>query len=92
MMDDVEGSNVVTDDDVQQTRMQNYQLSLSFRKLAYMLAQINDDAARVIVRHEETENGFEIWRRLHKQFSLPDSARATNLLNEITATSAVECS
>ena len=49
MMDDVEGSNVVTDDDVQQTRMQNYQLSLSFRKLAYMLAQINDGAARVIV-------------------------------------------
>ena len=26
---------------------------------------------------------FEIWRRLHKQFSPPERARATNLLNEI---------
>ena len=31
------------------------------------------------------ENGFEIWRRLYNQFSLPTRARATNLLNEIIA-------
>ena len=48
-----------------------------------MLAQITDGAARAIVRNEDTENGFEIWRRLHKQFSLPKRAGATNLLNEI---------
>ena len=50
-----------------------------------MLAQITDGAARAIVRNEDTENGFEIWRRLFNQFSLPSRARATNLLNEIIA-------
>ena len=53
------------------------------KQLAYMLAQITDGAARAIVRNEDTENGFEIWRRLYNQFSLPTRARATNLLNEI---------
>ena len=32
---------------------------------------------RLIVRNEDTENGFEIWRRLQKQFSLTERARAT---------------
>eukprot|EP00439_Symbiodinium_sp_Y106_P065852 s317_g10.t1 len=50
-----------------------------------MLAQITDGAARAIVRNEDTENGFEIWRRLFNQLSLPTRARATNLLNEIIA-------
>ena len=71
--------------DVQQTQTQNNQLSLFAKQLAYMLAQITDGAARVIVRNEDTENGFEIWRRLFNQFSLPSRARATNLLNEIIA-------
>ena len=61
----------------------NNQLTLFSRQLAYMLAQITDVAARAIFRKEDTENGFEIWRRLHKQFSLPERARSTNLLNEI---------
>ena len=70
LMDDVEGSNVpITDDlceafNVQQNRTQNDQLSLFSRQLAYMLAQITDGAARAIARNEDTENGFEIWRRL----------------------------
>ena len=71
--------------DVQQTRTQNNQLYLFARQLGYMLAQITDGAARAIVRNEDTENGFEIWRRLCNQFSLPARARATNLLNEIIA-------
>ena len=89
LMDDVEGSNVAITDDlceafnVQQNRTQNDQLSLFSRQLAYMLAQITDGATRAIVRNEDTENGFEIWRRLHSQFSLPERARSTNLLNEI---------
>ena len=89
LMDDVEGSNVAITDDlceafnVQQNRTQNDQLSFFSRQLAYMLAQITDGAARAIVRNEDTENGFEIWRRLHSQFSLPERARSTNLLNEI---------
>ena len=41
------------------------------------------DDVQITVRNEDTENGFEIWQRLHKQFSLPERARATNLLNEI---------
>ena len=71
--------------DVQQTQTQNNQLSLFAKQLAYMLAQITDGAARAIVRNEDTENGFEIWRRLFNQLSLPTRARATNLLNEIIA-------
>ena len=88
LMDVVEGSSRAIDDDLReafdgQSRSQNNQLSLFSRQLAYMLAQITDGAPRAIVCNEDTENGFEIWRRLHKQLSLPDSARATNLLNEI---------
>ena len=41
------------------------QLSLFAKQLAYMLAQITDGAARAIVRNEDTENSFEIWRRLY---------------------------
>ena len=92
MMDEIEVSaqKVVTDSlceayDVQQTGTQNNQLSLFSKQLAYMLAQITDGAARAIVRNEDTENGFEIWRRLFSQFSLPSRARATYLLNEIIA-------
>ena len=71
--------------DVQQTTTQNNQLSLFSKQLAYMLAQITDGAARAIVRNKDTENSFEIWRRLYNQFSLPTRARATNLLNKIIA-------
>ena len=92
MMDEVEtnAQKVVTDSlceayDVQQTDRQNNQLSLFSKQLACMLAQITDGAARAIVRNADTENGFEIWRRLFNQFSLPGRARATNLLNEIIA-------
>ena len=92
LMDEIEmnAQKVLTDDlceayDVQQTRTQNNQLSLFARQLGYMLAQIIDGAARAIVRNEDTETGFEIWRRLYNQFSLPTRARATNLLNEIIA-------
>ena len=92
MMDEIEtnAQKVVTDSlreayDVQQTGIQNNQLSLFSKQLAYLLAQITDGAARAIARNEDTENGFEIWRRLFNQFSLPSRARATNLLNKIIA-------
>ncbi|CAE7351810.1 unnamed protein product [Symbiodinium sp. CCMP2456] len=92
LMDAIEGNprTVVDDDmceayDVQQTRSQNNQLSLFSKQWAYMLAQITDGSARAIVRNEDTENGFEIRRRLYNQFSLPTRARATNHLKEIIA-------
>eukprot|EP00439_Symbiodinium_sp_Y106_P052373 s2721_g7.t1 len=79
LMDEIElnAQKVVTDGlceayDVQQTSTQNNQLSLLSKQLAYMLAQITDGAARAIVRNEDTENGFEIWRRLYNQFSRSD--------------------
>ena len=90
LMDEIEinAHKEVTDDlceayDVQQTRTQNNQLSLISRQLAYMLVQITDGGARAIGRNEDTENGFDNWGPLHAQFSLPERARATNLLNEI---------
>ena len=64
---------------VQQTRTQNDQLSLFSRQVACMLAQITDGAARAIVRNDDTENGFEIWRRLYKQFSPPQRASAKHV-------------
>ena len=92
LMDEIElnAQKVVTDGlceayDVQQTTTQNNQLSMFVKQLAYMLPQIADGAARAIVRNEDTEDGFEIWRRLFNQFSLPSRARATNLLNETVA-------
>ena len=69
-MDGIESNSqkVATDSlcgayDVQQTTTQSNQLSLLAKQLAYyMLAQITDGAARAIVRNQDTENGFEIWR------------------------------
>ena len=52
--------------DIQQARSQTNQLTLFSRQLSYVLAQIIDGAAPVIVRNEDTEKGLEIWRRLHK--------------------------
>ena len=92
LIDEIEGnpSKAVTDGaceayDVQQTGTQNKQLSMFAKQLPYMLAQITDGAARAIVRNEDTENGFEIWRRQYNQCSQPTRARATNPLHEIKA-------
>ena len=71
--------------DVQQTTIQKNQQSMFAKRLAYILAQIIDGAARAIIRNKNTENGFEIWRRLFNQFSLPSRARMTNLSNKIIA-------
>ena len=38
-----------------------------------------------LLGNKNTENGFEIWRRLFNQFSLPNRARITNLSNKIIA-------
>ena len=36
-----------------------------------------------MARIEDTDSAFEIWRRLHEQFSLPERLRAKNFSNEI---------
>ena len=48
-----------------------------------MLAPVTDGAARAIIHNEDTENGFEIWRRFcTNKLALPERARPPNLLNE----------
>ena len=49
-----------------------------------MFAQTTCGAARAMF-YMTTQNAFEIRGRLHKQFALPERARATNLLSEIIA-------
>ena len=47
-----------------------------------MLAQSTVGAARAIVRNEDTENGFEIWRRLQSVLTARKS-ESHSLLTEI---------
>ena len=44
---------------------------------SYLLAQISDGSKRAVMRFENTESSFEIWRRLSIQFALPEQANAT---------------
>ena len=53
------------------------------RKLHYLLANLTKDSARLLVRQNEGGNGFETWRRLHRQFSLPDATRHVSLLTQL---------
>ena len=53
------------------------------RKLHYLLANLTKDSARLLVRQNEGGNGFETWRRLHRQFSLPDATRHVSLLAQL---------
>ena len=48
-----------------------------------MLAQMCTDSARLLVRQNVGNNGFETWRRLHEKFSLPDATRHVSLLTRI---------
>lgn len=53
------------------------------RKLHYMLAQLCAGSARLLVRQNVGNNGFETWRRLHEKFSLPDATRHVSLLTRL---------
>ena len=41
------------------------------RKVHYMLALITEDGAKLVVRQNESGNGFEAWRLLCNKFTLP---------------------
>ena len=41
------------------------------------------DSAKLIVRQNEDNNGFETWRRLYNKFSLPGATRSTSLLTRL---------
>ena len=59
------------------------QLLVFSRQLHYLLAQITEGPARLIVRLNERGNGFESWRQVHERFSLPDRARGVSLLSQL---------
>ena len=62
---------------------QDVQILVFSRQLHYLLAQITEGPARLIVRLNEHGNGFESWRQLHERFSLPDRARRVSLLSQL---------
>ena len=53
------------------------------RKLHYMLALITKGSARLVVRQLSTNNGYETWRNLFKNFALPGATRHVGLLTKI---------
>ena len=61
----------------------NSNLIVFSKQLHYLLAQITDGPARLVVRLNEHGNGFETWRQLYDRFSLPDRARGVSLLSRI---------
>ena len=53
------------------------------RKLHDLLANLTTDSARLTVRQNYESNGFETWRRLVKNYSLPDATRHVSLLTQL---------
>ena len=53
------------------------------KQLHYLLANITDDIARVIVRSNYAGNGFETWRRLYDRFALLNRAKGVSLLSQL---------
>ena len=65
----------------------NEQLSrqkLAFsRKLHYLLALITEDGTKLIVKQNTNSNGFETWRLLSHEFTLPGTTKDVGLLSQI---------
>ena len=87
LMDRVETLNtVVTDaatDDFDTAHGGTLRLTEFSRQLHYLLAQITEGSARVTVRMNDDDNGFETWRLLNERFSLPNRAKGVTLLTKI---------
>ena len=86
-MSNIEGSTHACTDqvvsDFEDRRQLPHQLVEFSRQLHYLLAQITEGSARLIVRLNEAANGFESWRKLHARFALPDRARGVSLLSQL---------
>ena len=85
-----EGSQAFTDDDLSvyldtgDLNAQATEQRVTFsRKLHYLLANLTEESARLIVRQNFESNGFETWRRLHAKFALPDATRQVALLTQL---------
>ena len=84
LMTRVEGSASAIDDIILQQEENNSYPGLRFAKqLHYLLANLTDDAARLIVRLNEPGNGFETWRQLYDRFALPSRAKGVSLLSQL---------
>ena len=73
-LDEVEAMPLeVTDDDL--TDKDNMQLTIRrvtfSRELHCLLAFITEDGAKLVVKQNKTDNGFETWRLLSAHFKLP---------------------
>ena len=53
------------------------------QRLRYLLPNLCDDSARLVVRQNIGCNGYETWRRLRSTFALPDATRHMSLISKI---------
>jgi len=53
------------------------------RKLHYLIALLTKGAARLVVRQLTSQNGYETWRNLYKNFALPGNTRHVGLLSRV---------
>ena len=87
IMGRLEGASVPSTDEhliaFEHSNAPNSNLIVFSKQLHYLLAQITDGSARLVVRLNEHGNGFETWRQLYERFSLPDRARGVSLLSRI---------
>ena len=71
-------------DDLTGEILEDYQRRVNISKrLHYLLANLTVGAARTEVKNNLKGNGFETWRRLSKEFSLPGIAKHLGLLSKI---------
>ena len=56
------------------TELEDTELLKFSRQLHYLLTQITNESARLVVRRNTELNGFESWRLLAKRFSPPGTA------------------
>ena len=87
LMDRVESlTTEVTDAQTDEFDNQNggtLRLTEFSRQLHYLLAQVTEGSARVTVRMNEDDNGFETWRLLNERFAMPNRAKGVSLLTKI---------
>ena len=87
LMSRIEGSSSVIDDEATQREEDAYYQGLELVKFAkalhYLLANLTDESARLIVRLNEDGNGFETWRQLYDRFALPSRAKGVSLLSRL---------
>ena len=84
-----EGANAsITDDalerlEASESELADTELVKFSRQLHCILTQITTESAQLVVPRNVEMNGFESWRLLTKNFSLPGAALDINLLDRV---------